>query len=425
MLKNLMGRLAKPKSYEAQRGSLENDNTKERLRLAKRADTRPEILYYLADDNVPEVRRAIASNPSTPPQADAKLAQDGDDDVRYHLADKIGQLVPEMSAIQREKVEELTITVLRELAADQLPKIRAIVSEHLKNADNVPKDIVLQLAKDLEVIVAAPILQFSPLLSDQDLLAIIEAGRESGALSAIAKRQALGGDVADAVAQTLDPKAIGSLLANDSAQLREDTLDWIIDNAAAVEPWHKPLVKWPSLSDSAVRRIAGFVATSLIETLCNRNDIDANTAIELAKVVKKEIGPDTALDPLPRTEDVDDGPVKNDNGGKDWATKLFKDGGLDDDALQDAITAGDREFVIHGLSLKSGYATKLVDQVLTVAKPETVTALAWKAEFSMRTAMQLQLRIARVRPQSILNARNGVDYPLTEAQLEKELNKIK
>jgi hypothetical protein len=306
-----------------------------------------------------------------------------------------------------------------------LPKIRAIVSEHLKNADNVPKDIVLQLAKDLEVIVAAPILQFSPLLSDQDLLAIIEAGRESGALSAIAKRQALGGDVADAVAQTLDPKAIGSLLANDSAQLREDTLDWIIDNAAAVEPWHKPLVKWPSLSDSAVRRIAGFVATSLIETLCNRNDIDANTAIELAKVVKKEIGPDTALDPLPRTEDVDDGPVKNDNGGKDWATKLFKDGGLDDDALQDAITAGDREFVIHGLSLKSGYATKLVDQVLTVAKPETVTALAWKAEFSMRTAMQLQLRIARVRPQSILNARNGVDYPLTEAQLEKELNKIK
>lgn len=430
MLKNLLSRMAKPKSYEQQRGSLEKDGTKERLRLARREDTRPEILYYLADDDVAEVRRAIASNPSTPRQADAKLVQDGDERVRFHLADKIGTLVPEMSALQREKAEELTITVLRELAADQLPKIRAIVSEHLKAADNVPKDIVLQLAKDLEDIVAAPVLQFSPLLSDQDLLAIIAAGRESGALSAIAKRQAVGGDVADAVAQTLDPKAVGALLANDSAQLREDTLDWIIDNAAVVEPWHKPLVQWPSLSDNAVRRIAGFVATSLVETLCNRNDIDANTAVELAKAVKKNIDPEKAVEAEPAKAEINEPekqekPEKNEHGGKEAASSLFKDGGLDDDALQDAISTGDREFIIHGLSLKSGFSTNLVDRVLTVARPETVTALAWKADFSMRTAMQLQLRIARVRPQSMLNARNGIDYPMTEAELKKELKKVK
>ena len=242
MLRTLLNRITKPKSYEYQRDMLEGDDTKERLRLAKREDTRPEILYYLAEDTVPEVRRAIASNRATPRQADAKLVQDGDEQVRYDLADKIGRLVPELSSEQRGKAEALNIIVLRELAADQFPKIRAIVSQHLKSSDQVPKDIVLQLAQDLEAIVAAPVLQFSPLLSDEDLLAIIAAGRESGALSAIAKRQALGGDVSEAVAQTLDPKAVGALLANDSAQLREDTLDWIIDNAAAVEPWHRPLV---------------------------------------------------------------------------------------------------------------------------------------------------------------------------------------
>ena len=288
----------------------------------------------------------------------------------------------------------------------------------------------MQLAKDLEDIVAAPVLQFSPLLSDQDLLAIIAAGRESGALSAIAKRQAVGGDVADAVAQTLDPKAVGALLANDSAQLREDTLDWIIDNAAVVEPWHKPLVQWPSLSDNAVRRIAGFVATSLVETLCNRNDIDANTAVELAKAVKKNIDPEKAVEAEPAKAEINEPekqekPEKNEHGGKEAASSLFKDGGLDDDALQDAISTGDREFIIHGLSLKSGFSTNLVDRMLTVARPETVTVLAWKADFSMRTAMQLQLRIARVRPQGMLNARNGIDYPMTEAELKKELKKVK
>ncbi|MBT7760177.1 MAG: DUF2336 domain-containing protein [Rhodospirillaceae bacterium] len=425
MLKTLFGRMSKPKSYEKQRGTLEGDDTKERLRLAKREDTRPEILYYLAEDNVPEVRRAIASNRSTPRQADAKLAQDGDEQVRYRLADKIGRLVPELTAEQREKAEALTITLVQELATDQFPKIRAIVSEHLKSADNVPKDIVLQLARDLETIVAAPILQFSPLLNDEDLLAIIAAGRESGALSAIAKRRALSGDVGEAVAQTLDPKAVGSLLANDSAQLREDTLDWIIDNAAPMEPWHKPLVKWRSLSDSAIRRIAGFVATSLVETLCNRNDIDASTAVELAKAVQEGIGPEEPEISEADTEPPNAEAPKDEGGGKEWAAELFKGGGLDNDALQDAISDGDREFVIHALSLKSGFPSDVVSRVLDTANPRRVTVLAWKAEFSMRTAMQLQLRIAHVRPQSILNARDGIDYPLSENEINRELKKIR
>ncbi len=424
MLKTLFNRMSKPKSYEQQRGSLEGDSTKERLRLAGREDTRPEILYYLAEDNVPEVRRAIASNRSTPRQADAKLVQDGDEHVRYQLADKIARLVPGMSAEQREKAEDLTITVLRQLAADQLPKIRAIVSEHLKSADGVPRDIALQLAWDLEGMVAAPMLQFSPMLSDEDLLAIITAGRESGALSAIAKRWALGSNVADAIAQTLDPKAVGALLANDSAQLREDTLDWIIDNAATVEPWHRPLVNWPSLSDKAIRRIAGFVTASLVDTLCSRNDIDPSTAVELAKAVEDgmnsidTVTPEAVAVAAPEVKEVEDG-------GKDRAADLFAGGGLDNDALQGAISAGDREFVVHALSLKSGYPIEVVNKVLGSAHARRITALTWKADFSMRTAMQLQLRIAHVRPQSVLNARDGIDYPLDEAELARELKKIR
>ena len=43
----------------------------------------------------------------------------------------------------------------------------------------------------------------------------------------------------------------------------------------------------------------------------------------------------------------------------------------------------------------------------------------------MRTAMQLQLRIAHARPQSILNARDGIDFPLDEGELQRELKKIR
>ncbi len=40
MLKALLNRITKPKSYEIQRDMLEGDDTTERLRLAKSEDTR-------------------------------------------------------------------------------------------------------------------------------------------------------------------------------------------------------------------------------------------------------------------------------------------------------------------------------------------------------------------------------------------------
>ena len=99
---------------------------------------------------------------------------------------------------------------------------------------------------------------------------------------------------------------------------------------------------------------------------------------------------------------------------------------MDNDALQNAISSGDRDFIINALSLKSGLPTEAVERVLSSAHPKRVTALAWKADFSMRTAMQLQLRIAHVRPQkNILNARDSIDFPLSETELQLELKKIK
>ncbi len=93
---------------------------------------------------------------------------------------------------------------------------------------------------------------------------------------------------------------------------------------------------------------------------------------------------------------------------------MFKDGALDDDALQDAISEGDRAFIVQRLVLKSGLSTEIVNRALNTSKPKKGTALTWKADFSIRTTMQLQLRITRIWPQDILNARNGIDYPMTD-----------
>ena len=48
---------------------------------------------------------------------------------------------------------------------------------------------------------------------------------------AISRRVALGQDVADAIVDTGDIEAVAELLGNASAQIREETLDRIVDQA--------------------------------------------------------------------------------------------------------------------------------------------------------------------------------------------------
>jgi len=51
-------------------------------------------------------------------------------------------------------------------------RVRQILAEEIKALDCVPKEVVRRLARDVEK-VAAPILEFSPLLSDADLIEIL------------------------------------------------------------------------------------------------------------------------------------------------------------------------------------------------------------------------------------------------------------
>ena len=258
---------------------LAGGNSKRRRRkLAARTDIQPEILYYLADDPEPEVRRAIAANRTTPPQADMVLARDGDDLVRCDLAQKIARLAPELSPDEHNRVSEMVAEVLETLARDQLPRVRRILAEELKDADNVPLSVVRRLACDDDAEVAAPVLEFSPLLNDDVLLEIIASRPVQGALSAISRRSGLGMEVADAIVGADDEEAIAALLSNSSAQIREETLDSLVDRAEGTVSWHAPLVRRPSLSLRAVKRLSEFVAETLIIELTERNDIDEETA---------------------------------------------------------------------------------------------------------------------------------------------------
>lgn len=396
---------AEPIAYEVAREQARSPEVRERTALATREDTQPEVLYFLSGDRSPAVRQAIAANPATPGQANVLLASDASDEVRSELARKIGRLLPHLGAVQGEKLGELTLQTLGLLAQDQVPRVRAILAEELKRRDDAPRHIVLQLANDLAAIVAAPVLEYSPLLSDADLLEIIAKGQLNERLGAIARRNGVSADVSDAIVATLDVPAVASLLANPSAQVREETLDAIVDNAAGIEVWHRPLVLRSELSLRAIRRIAGFVAAALIEQLASRHDLPDDLQADLRKGVKQRL----------------EGPAPGGESAAERASALHAVRRLDEAAVDDALAAGDREFVLNALVLLARLPATAVRRAISTRSAKAVTAIAWRAGLSMRLAMKLQSQLALVPAGGLLPARNGTAYPLSDAEMETQI----
>ena len=390
---------------EARRAAASEDRAV-RLDLAKRTDLQPEVLYYLAEDEEAEVRRAVAENRSTPRQADAMLVDDVDDDVRISLARKISRLAPGLNSEAQSWLHELTLKILDDLSRDELPRVRRLIAEEIRHLDNLPHELIRRLAEDAELTVCAPILEYSSLLSDDYLLEIMALGPVKGALSAISAREYLGSRPSDVISQSDDNDAIARLLDNPSAQIREDTLDHIVTRASEQPSWHDPLVHRDDLSHRAIKHISRFVTSSLLSVLAQRYDLESGTTKEIAEAVDERQSADGL--------NQDGLPVHR-------AAELYEKGKLNDDAVLIAIGRGDRQFLNEALALKAGFSPETVGQVLASQSPRILVALCWKAGLSMRTAFQAQLKIAHIPSGDIISAKDGLHYPFGGAEMREIL----
>jgi uncharacterized protein (DUF2336 family) len=397
--------------YKKARKIASSGSVSERQKLAAHEDLEPEILYYFATDNAPEVRREVAENRGTPLQADIILAEDIDEEVRCELARKIGRLVPELDAAESEQLSEMALEVLEILAKDELPRVRAIIAEELKSEVNVPKKIILHLAEDLEDIVSVPILEYSPLLSEADLLEIIARGMKGRALVAVARRRNLEEPVVDTVVSKKNTKATKAVLENKSANISEKTYDAISDEAEDNKEWHNAMVYRDGLPVRTIMRIATFVSAALMEKLIERNSGQKDVVEKLRKTVrgrieKGEMGEvgedkDEALKPALERAEAD-----------------HKKGVLDEKRVSKALADGDNAYTRYALAFLSELTQETASKMLNTGSAKAITALAWKAGLSMEMAVLIQQKIGRLSSSKLLKPTADGGYPLSQDDLD-------
>jgi len=324
--------------------------------------------------------------------------------------------------------------VLEILARDQLVRVRQILAETLKDIANAPPHVVRWLARDVEISVAAPILQFSPLLTDNDLVEIIESAPVQGAIVAISRRSGLSASLCDAIVTTDDQAAIVELLGNSSAQVREETLDYIAERSREVTTWQEPLVRRHRLPRSIVSKLTDFVADSLLSVLKQRKDLPPDVLQAVSAIVRQRLAKDAAADgdtklSASQTQDeTKDGEF--DRGGMSskgaalaqYVQQLYLDDRLDEETIDEALLHGHDEFVMRALMHLAGVELSLVNRVIAAKSAKGVTALAWKAGLGMRLGIKLQVRLARIAPKDLLNPKNIVDYPMTPDEMDWMIN---
>lgn len=427
-------------AYREQKDVAHDGDLNKRRELAGGADTRPEILYYLASDPDTEIRKNIARNHQAPRHADILLAQDHDPEVRADVATKIADISAAVSAGTHDNTYRLTMEALEILARDQLLRVREVLSETLKDCPTVPVDIIERLAGDKEITVARPVLEHSPLLSDEFLLSLVARDPIQGALGAIARRVALGESVADAIVHNGDSEAIAELLGNDSAQIREETLDRIVDQASGEPTWHQPLVHRPNLHVEAAMRIAEIVTAPLLEELTKRADLDDSTVSAIKEVVLRRLDSGdlgTSAKPAPSTKQAPEQPQGAPTGSTDMPAEepsdsavtkrvrqLYLNNELNEQAISSALASGGQEFVIYAMALKSKTPLDVVSRAISMRNIKAIVALCWQAGLSMRLATRIQMNLANIPPSDVLRATASDEYPLSQDEMTWQLEFI-
>lgn len=205
-------------------------------------------------------------------QADVDLLiTEGSAEARVNVLDKISSHYANKSFHEREFM--FAEQIFRLLMKDTEIKVRQALAQRVKNNPDIPRDIVLHLAKDVEQ-VAMPVLEMSQVLSDADLIQIIDNSRGIGKLIAIAKRARVSDRVSHALVETHYPQVVKSLLDNSEANISDQDYAKILEDFSHEEVITHTLAGREQLPFHIVEKLIHHVSENLAAQLEEKYQID-------------------------------------------------------------------------------------------------------------------------------------------------------
>lgn len=356
--------------------------------IAAAPTTAPDLLTFLAGDENASVRAAVAANPATPPQAGLLLAEDPEMAVRQALARRFGHAAG-VAEDAHDRRRRITAAILTRLVEDAAAEVRAALADAVAGLPDAPRALILRLARDTALPVAEPVLRFSPLLGDDDLIALVEAPPADFTRSLVAARPHLGEAVTDAIVASADRPAIGTLLVNPSAAIQEATLDRLVAGAAQDPAWQSALARRGVLPPRAARALGAIMAAHLLDLLAARPDLPEGLAAELRGRIAERL---EAAAPA-------------------------------QDAALAAARTGDRRALIGVLAAATGIASGRIEAAVAMRSPRVIAALCWSAGWRATTAEDVQAAFG-VEPPKVIRGNAEGGWTLSAAEMQWQIRML-
>jgi uncharacterized protein (DUF2336 family) len=175
---------------------------------------------------------------------------------------------------------ELAAEILRVMAADAAELVRRALAVTLKKSPLLPRDVALQLARDVES-VALPVLSFSPAFTDEDLVEIVRLGGPVRQ-AAIAKRPRLSSRVADVLAAEGSERAVVTACANEAAEFSEAGLGTVVARFERAERVLAAVAYRQSLPLAVTEKLIHLVSDQVREHLVARHGASPAAALRVA-----------------------------------------------------------------------------------------------------------------------------------------------
>ena len=162
----------------------------------------------------------------------------------------------------------LAADILRRLTKDVEMSIRIGVAERMADIPDAPHELVLLLANDC-IEVARPILARSPVLSDADLVELVQAAGFAHEV-AIAERPYIGITVSAALVRSQCEAALIALLRNPTSRISELSFEHLLERARAAPALQGALAERSDLPARLANDLYGWVSAGLKTALARR-----------------------------------------------------------------------------------------------------------------------------------------------------------
>ena len=181
-----------------------------------------------------------------------------------------------------EKELKVAGDVLMALAEHAETEVRRHLAEGVKSLPNMSADVVKRLAEDIASI-SVPVLECSSILSDEDLIEIVNATKDMEKLRAVAKRDTVSEPLSDVLIEYGDSSVAKDLLDNAGASISDDGYANILDAHSNDTKVADAMAARSHLPIHVVERLIDAVSEKVRHKLAEAHPLDEKTLEELMR----------------------------------------------------------------------------------------------------------------------------------------------